>query len=229
MNMMNSEGSAQHLTGQPIAKPLADEQRELSKLHLSRRLDWRFLLPDPSLANVGCVGTVDPKLMVSLALFAESVTKLPAAVDTDIAAADYDLIVAGLPTFSELGHAVKQVRSGGYLYVETCGLLWPRQLSSIRGWQDAVDRIRLWNPQAYIAELVRLGMHGATAYWFWPNFAACTRMVPLDDPTAFRFVFGTDPKRLRLRRRAMATVQSAVVTNRWLNLFLPSLGIIASK
>ncbi|MEZ4663921.1 MAG: hypothetical protein R2911_40830 [Caldilineaceae bacterium] len=200
--------------------------QDISLLHLSRRLDWRFLLPDSTLGQVGYLGQVDAQLVQALAQFAENVAAVSRG---DGVSKQYDLVVAGRPNYAELAQAVSLVRPGGYLYVETSGLLWVKNFTNIKGLQKVFTRWRLWSPQAHVRVLTGLGMHNVTAYWCWPNFAACTRMTPLDDPAAYRFLFATMPSHKRLKRRAIYAAQKAVVTNRWLNALLPSVAIVAAK
>ena len=213
-----------------VAEPATNAGAELSLLHLSRRLDWRFLLPDSTLGHVGYVGKVEPQLVQALTQFAERVVPVVAAESAAAQyAAQYDVVVAGLPTHAELVQAVRNVRSGGFLYVETSGLFWPKNFTSLRSCQNTAKRWRLWSPQAHVRTLTALGMHGVTAYWCWPTFAACTRMTPLDDPAAHRFLFAPMATPKRLKRRAIYTAQKAVVTHRWLNALLPSVAIVATK
>ncbi|MEZ4713584.1 MAG: hypothetical protein R3A44_40730 [Caldilineaceae bacterium] len=230
-------GEVQALVGQ---SPAASKQKEnlgaqqadaevaaqdISLLHLSRRLDWRFLLPDSTLGNVGYLGQVDAQLVRALAQFADRVSHATG----DGAAKQYDVMVVGLPTYAELAQAVSLVRPQGYLYIETSGLLWPKNFTNIKGLRNTFTRWQLWSPQAHVRALTGLGMHNVTAYWCWPNFAACTRMTQLDDPAAHRFLFATTPSGRRLKRRAIHAAQKAVVTNRWLNALLPSVAIVAAK
>src|SRR5215216_5694129 len=73
-------------------------------LQASRRLDWRFLLPDPSLRQVAYSGPGRGALLDSLRLFSESLTLLDPAV-ADGAQAQYDLMVASAPAYPALARA----------------------------------------------------------------------------------------------------------------------------
>ena len=204
------------------------EQHEFSLLHASRRLDWRFLLPDPTLASVGYVGANDQPLWSALELFAEHVTRIAASTTPGESRKRFDLVVVKRPSYTELLRAVDLVRPNGFLYLETSGLLWPQSLTSISGWQNALKGICLGSPQAHLATLDRLGMSDTAAYWVWPNFARCTRITPLGDSAALRFLFAAQTQ-VRLPRRMMDAVLKTVVGNRRLNLLLPSVAIVARK
>ena len=48
-------------------------------LQASRRVDWRFLLPEAELGRVACIGETDPDLVRSLRLFSSELTASQAA------------------------------------------------------------------------------------------------------------------------------------------------------
>jgi hypothetical protein len=77
-----------------------------SLLQLSRRVDWRFLLPEPELRRVAIVGSPDPELVRACDVFGESGEPL-------------DVLVArGAPS----PHALQRLRRGGWLYAEFEGV-----------------------------------------------------------------------------------------------------------
>jgi SAM-dependent methyltransferase len=125
----------------------------------SRRVDWRFLFPDPTLRRVGYIGPERGDLFESLRQFSSSVKalKLP-----DRTGAVYDVVVARDLSREMLRTAVRSVKPGGHLYAEISG---PGRL-----------------PGRYVSAVKRAGLTNIRVYWPWPNFEACTRIIPLDDP-----------------------------------------------
>lgn len=151
----------------PSATPAAESDPD-ALLQASRRLDWRFLLPDPALRSVGYSGPARGALLDSLRLFCASLALLDASGD---AAAQYDLVVARTPTPAALARAAAAVRPGGFLYVEVRQSLRPGGPRP-RGVAD------------YVAVIARHGFEEVTAYWHWPNFEACAEIVALDQRNA---------------------------------------------
>jgi hypothetical protein len=142
-------------------------------LQASRRLDWRFLLPEPELGRVACVGVDDPDLVESLRLFGREVIVLE-AVSSREELATQDVVVLRNPTGAELAAAVPLLRTGGWLYVEIArppGWHRPRNLCSVGG---------------YARALGRLGLADVEAYVHWPDFVSCRAIVPLNDAVAVR-------------------------------------------
>jgi hypothetical protein len=138
-------------------------------LEAARRLDWRFLLPDPELGRVACVGRPDPALVAALRALAGSLTVADAAGEPEA----YPVVVAAVPTRAELHLAVRLVRPGGWLYVERQGPL--------------AGRGRSWPASAQRAVLARHGLDQIAEHWHWPNFAASKWIVSLGDPAAVRY------------------------------------------
>ncbi len=147
-------------------------------LRLSRRVDWRFLLPDVELGHVACFGRGDPDLVESLLHFSASLVRLDApegrsAVD----APAYDLAVLSDPTLEEIRDAVGILHGGGWLYAEIHNPL-------ARGFR--LRRLRF--ARAYARALEQLGVEEVEVYWHWPDFASCEEIVPLNDAGAVRLM-----------------------------------------
>lgn len=229
MSMSTLFGSAINAAAKPVDKRSATDLQTRSPLHISRRLDWRFLLPDPTLAHVGYLGSMDAELVYALEQFAQSVTDLSVTSTDGRGVRQYDLVIARMPTLWQLQRSVEHVQPGGYLYVETCGLLWPGSLTGAKKLMNAFGRLRLGSPRAHIATLSNLGMVNAATYWFWPNFSACTRMVPLDDPAALNFVFGAPRIKSRLKRNVFMALQRSVLEHERLSVLLPNYAVVANK
>ena len=160
-------------------------------LQASRRVDWRFLLPDPNLGYVAYLGPAQDALAVSLRLFSAALTLVDAGPGPS--GVEYDVVVARSPSLPALRRAAGLVRPGGFLYVEAYGPFKRRRAAS--GLRFAAD---------HIAAVERLGLADAVAYWHWPNFDACAEIVPLGDRDALRLAFA------RRRSGAGARLKSAL-------------------
>ena len=159
-------------------------------LQASRRLDWRFLLPDPDLGHVACLGAVAADFQDSLRLFSDSLTMLALESEESGEAELFDVMVVRNLSAEKLRLAARWLKPGGYLYAENDGLI-----SGGKHWRFAL-------PPACVTAVSQTGFTEVQVHWHWPNFAACTRIIPLDDRGALRFSF------VRGGRSAKARLQS---------------------
>lgn len=167
-------------------------------LQASRRIDWRFLLPDPELGRVICLGSLPDSLLESLRLFSHSLNTLALEAAQDAPAAQADLVVVRQLTPDKLRLAVRHLRPGGYLYAEMEGLLSPKRPRP--PWKQA----RLATPPGCITAVAGAGFVDVVAYWHWPNFASCTRIIPLDDRGALQHAFVNGGRSAKARLQAVA-------------------------
>jgi hypothetical protein len=145
------------------------------RLAASRRIDWRFLLPEPDLGHVGCSATADPALLRACELFSESFTIL----DGDVGApspSSLDVVVLRDPEPEALTRTIALLRPNGWVYVEMHGVL-TRGGRRLRG-----PRF----PSDFVGKLRRLGFEDIESFWHWPNFETCTQLLPLGDPAVIR-------------------------------------------
>jgi hypothetical protein len=145
-------------------------------LRASRRVDWRFLLPEPELGRVACIGETDAELLGSLKVFSEEVIVLASSNETG-GQSSFDLVVARNASLPDLEAARALLSDGGWLYGEIelerrSGRVSSRAARSARG---------------YARALRRLGFVDVAAYAHWPDFASCRVLVPLGDPVAVRY------------------------------------------
>ena len=174
-------------------------------LQASRRLDWRFLLPDPALDRVAYIGLAHGALVESLRLFSTSLTVVdPRAADDRTA--QYDVVVATDPTYAMLQRAVALVRPGGCLYVETHAALRLRRRGDTGRRMNKSPRLRY--AADYVTVLRRLGLASVEAHWHWPNFESCAEIVPLDDRAALLLAFA--------RRQSGPAARMKSTLGRWL-------------
>jgi aminoglycoside phosphotransferase (APT) family kinase protein len=155
-------------------------------LRASRRVDWRFLLPEPALGKVVCTGACDGDLLESLELLATSVTVLDGRGDREKSAAadSFDLAVLCAPTRGELELAVSVLRPGGFVYLEARSGVRDRRLSQLAS--------------GYARTFGRLGLEDTQLFWHVPSFSRASAIVPLSEPRAVRSFL----RRRRGRRRA---------------------------
>lgn len=147
-------------------------------LALARRLDWRFLLPNPKLKRVAYVGEGRGDLLPALREFSDSLRTDACAVE------NADLLVAQTRNLAELKRQAERLPPGGLLYWEAGG----RHMS--------LSRVR--------AELRALGFGEVRAYWHHPDFESCRQVVPLHDPEAMElFVTRSAPALLSPAQRLL--------------------------
>ena len=185
-------------------------------LQASRRVDWRFLLPEPYLGHVAYLGPARDSLLHSLRLFSASLTVVEGLGAGDERSARYDVLVVCSPSPGVLERAAEMVRPGGFLYVEAYGIFGPGRLRQILldgGAGQIFRRRRVTSPRIRqaadcVAAVERLGFVDIQAYWHWPNFESCTMIVPLGDRAALLHA---------LERHASGTgVQLKAMLGRWL-------------
>lgn len=197
-------------------------------LHAVRRIDWRFLLPNPALERVAYFGPARSTLLASLQLFAARLTVFPMGADA-AQQAHYDVVVACKPTPHQLQEAAALVRPGGSLYVEAHGLLWPARWLHPASVLSLLQQPRLWQPDDYVRVLQEWGIDEAQAFWFWPNVENCTKIIPLADQPVFSYAFGSPTRPQKVKARLKAACKQWLVQSGWLTLLLPSFGIVATK
>lgn len=196
-------------------------------LQASRRLDWRFLLPNPALETVAYLGPNRGALLDALQLFATKLTILPPTVNrTEM---QYDVVVACEPSPQQLRATVALVRPGGALYVEAQGLLWPAKWLRRRNPLAFLRKPQLWQPADYVQALQQWGLTEASAYWFWPDVEHCTRMIPLAEPMVLAHAFAAPTARRGAKARLKAAYKRWLVQSGWLTLTQPSFGIVAHQ
>jgi hypothetical protein len=166
----------------------------LALLEASRRLDWRFLLPDPELGRVAHVGETEPALLEALRAFAACLTVVGGDGSCEQEPGSFPVVVAVAPTAEELDRAIGLLQPGGWLYLERRQSLFPAG----RHRQARVHR----------RALVRRGLDQVTTYWHWPDFAASKWIVPVGDPTAVRYALRQHRggRRARMLRRLGLTL-----------------------
>lgn len=164
----------------PTARPSRDRAPGPSyeeRLALSRRLDWRFLLADPRLQNVACVGRCDPQLKQSLDLFSPTTVFHPDAAALVAETRDFDLLIVQGGTAALVTAAAQRVKPGGSIYIEI-----RRRLASPSTW--------LITPAEATKQFRSLGFENIDVHWHWPKFKSATSFLPIHEgDSAARYFF----------------------------------------
>lgn len=160
---------------------------ELSLLRASRRLDWRFLLPDPRLGVVGHAAATPTNARDALELFAGRLVPLdPGSFPDDLPTCDL-VVLEGISP-ARWTPLLDHLRSGGWVYAEL-----PRAALPGRGLQlRRAER-----------ELTRAGFTDVEAHWHWPGFDTCEEIAALHDDTSLRLML--------MRRRAYGHATKALL------------------
>jgi hypothetical protein len=136
-----------------------------ARLQAARRIDWRFLLPEPDLGDVVCVCTPESELLESLRLLSASVTVTGGGERQGA----YDVAVLRNPSTMEIETAAQLLRPGGWAYIES-----------------SKDGPRVGRYVAVLERHVRF--EDVDAYWHWPDFDSCEAIVSLRDRAAVRYL-----------------------------------------
>ncbi len=197
-------------------------------LQLSRRLDWRFLLPKPDLGCVAYVGPTRGTLLAALQRFCGSLTVIQASPGRGRSLrgdAFFDLVVVRSPGLSDLRAAVPLLRVGGYLYWEidrpSCLYLLGTK-ASIGNLRDSFEEILL--DHVSVAEGLRLSE--VEVYWHRPSFEECLEIISLNHRPAVEFAFSQGGG---LARFFTSAPGKHLVRGELLRRFLPCVSVVACK
>lgn len=177
----------------------APANSDVQLLEASRRVDWRFLLPNPELGRVACLGICDQAHIRSLRMFSESLTHIEPRKARRGVAGQFDVVVSE-PSHEMLRCASRLVRPAGFLYIEAYGLPWAAHRPQQGGRLSNLMGSRLWHPVGCVTAVKRLGFIGVQVYWNWPNFDTCTKIIPLNDQMALHYAFSPNGRSARLRQ-----------------------------
>lgn len=173
-------------------------------LRMSRRVDWRFLLPSPHLGDIAYIGADCQAHLESLRLFSNSLTNLGPASTSEKDREEFDGIVLSEPSYEILRQAANLVKLGGFVYLEVS-----KPLEPIEWMKDMYSRAkkgfpRLIIPADYRLLIEELGFVEVQVYWHWPNFQACTKVIPLNNKSALDYAFLQSGRSVRARLKAMS-------------------------
>jgi hypothetical protein len=217
MTYVRSLGNYQSTAPTQLDEPCASGRI----LELCRRLDWRFLLPDPDLRRIGYFGEAC-ELLEALQKFGESVTVVPGGnLKSGASGTRFDTVVLRQPSLETLETAGHMIDAGGQLYIEAGGGLGrvsSRKVLS-RGLVGIMKYARvLWNMQ----------FDDIQAYWHRPGFESCHQIVPLFDRVAMKFILSREhPTNVVGEARLIAA--RCLLTSGLLPHIVPCYSVIAQK
>lgn len=203
-------------------EPVSDD-----RLQVLRRLDWRFLLANPSLGHVGYIGPRQGPLVDSLRLSIAELTLIEPSIETGTPALHYDVVVARLPSFNALKRAAALVRRDGFIYIEAGWLEALRQLRYRHTCKSNAMYDQLVFPAIYQSALEKLGFSDVRTYWHWPNFDSCTKIIQLADHEAQLQLFTKSREGLRARLKAESS--RLILRTGVLNWLPPYFSVVACK
>lgn len=93
---------------------------------------------------------------------------------------------------------------------------------------QSVDPVPAATPLAtadYVQTLTQAGFAEAHAFWFWPDFDHCTKIIPLADPVVLPYVFAPSTQPRGAKGRLKAAYKQWLVQSGWLTVTQPSLAL----
>jgi len=169
---------------------------------LTRRIDWRFLLPEPRLRHVRFVGPRSGTLCRALSIFSESFSALEGMPSGACA----DLLVADSVGRRSVEAALPGLGPDGVLYWEL-----PR-------WRNPLRSEAAW--------LANRGFD-IRAHWHVPNFEECRQILPLAGPAAFASLLSEHFE--WIDERVLLMLCKSLVRSNGLERVLPGISLIAAR
>jgi hypothetical protein len=187
--------------------------------HIARRLDWRFLLPDPELRSVAYLGFNEGNLFKVLKLFSESLSFIGPhniAANTKEKIHSFDLVVAHSVSPALIKKVSELIKPNGCLYWEldrrqqwfkfskrknVAKKQLVQYLNDYDQWNSFVG---LRNALYYVLFLQQLGLCSIELNWHRPNFDACLEIIPLGDSKALNYAFSKSRNNLAGKAKIIA-------------------------
>lgn len=173
-----------------------------------RRIDWRFLLPQPALERVGFFGPPDSALSRALAQFSDEFVVFDQA-NVWQAALELDVLVCETNVLAKVKVASIHLKQGGFLYVE-----WRRGKL-------------LQSYKAFLAGLEQLGYQSLTLHWHRPDFESSRDLIPIGDKRALRHVFSRNLS--GAKGYATKMVGGILISTNLIRRIVPCVSIVAQK
>ena len=176
----------------------ADRDR---KLQLSRRIDWRFLLPSLDLHRVAYIGPEGGAQPVALNQFCDSLKIIHPPYHEVYEPghhSKFELVVLHSRDLADIEKARMLLVPGGYLYWEIAPRKWRSFLREMTksGTQIYSRQNPIWKEcfgsrhfRHYVESLERHGLCTIQVNWHRPNFESCLEIIPLNNPKALDYVF----------------------------------------
>jgi len=214
------------------------KQSSPNHAQLLRRIDWRFLLPNPTLRQVAYVGSYDEVLLSALQTFSQSLITLHDSQQLEASSAErsaYDLLVLRSTNPHDIMRANQMLTSGGYLYWEfDRRAVLPFDRPNVRSlWKKAMRWIngrlqrRMSHYKKCVAALVFWSFSDIEVHWHRPDFENCLEFIPLDRKPALQYVFSRNNGSLKDRISSM--VGRSLVKMGLLPRLIPCFSLVARK
>lgn len=175
-------------------------------MQISRRIDWRFLLPQPQLRNVAFIGSVEEELIEALKYFSESLKIFSTAAAKGESAENrerFDVAVVNSANPQAVQWAHEILKPGAYLYWEIKrGKSSPfeKNVPLQNGSMGTAIRNsfpRFAHVRNYKRYLQEVGFGDIDVNWHRPNFRNCKEIIPLEDSQALQYVFSRQQSSFR--------------------------------
>jgi hypothetical protein len=190
---------------------LKNQEREFTKsdiavnareqvVQISRRIDWRFLLPVPEPGDVVLIGSGDEELTVALRHFSSSLKIVSPENLVDFVTENqnrFDLAVVNVGSSSVIKLSNEILKSGGNLYWEVSrkkiNIARSGKTVQHRNGSKVSTKPVLFSRNSHFREyknyLDSVGFKEVEIHWHRPNFKNCKELIPLEAPEALRYVF----------------------------------------
>jgi len=166
-------------------------------LQTCRRLDWRFLLPDPRLRRVVYAGSGDGSLLAALTEFSDSLAVISSPCSKTVRpdnGAAFDLAVVSMWGPQTVETVSSLLVEGGSLYWEINRRNWFPPLLRAPSRYTTGQWRGLGLFRDYRGFLEQLGFCDIEMYWHHPDFGGCRRIIPLDSQSAIRYALASVSK-----------------------------------
>jgi len=169
-------------------------------VQISRRIDWRFLLPQPELRNVAFIGSAEEELIEALKHFSESLKIFsPATAESESVEnlERFDVVVVNSASPTVVQWAYEMLKPGAHLYWEikrgkSSQSQSEKKVQPRNGSMNSIVRDsfpRFAHIRSYKQCLRETGFREIEVNWHRPGFKNCKEIIPLDNPRALQYVF----------------------------------------
>lgn len=177
-------------------------------VQLSRRIDWRFLLPQPELREVAFIGSFEDELIEALQHFSGSLKIFSSAAGGGSSKENgklFDVAVVNSASPRAVRWAYGMLKPGAYLYWEikrgkSSESQSEKNFQSQNGSIGKVVRDsfpRFAHIRSYKQYLQEAGFREIEVNWHRPGFKSCKEIIPLEDSRALQYVFSRQQSSFR--------------------------------
>ena len=182
--------------------------------HHLRRLDWRFLLPEPNIDSVAVIGTNDEGLLQALQAHYSKVIPLDQHIlsDSQKALSEIDLVIVRSPISLNDGSIIMILQNSELVYWEIDRKKWLKTIlkkgpASTWSWIVSVPRqvrMALKSFTHYSDLLQAAGFKNIQATWHRPGFGDCLELIPLNHKYGLEYYFSRSQNSVKSALKAKA-------------------------